>query len=191
MMIDNAKLASRHSIRLKEYDYSRDGAYFITACTKERKSLFNVYPELKMIIEDEWESLSTRFRGVMTDAFVVMPNHIHAVIILNQGQRAGASPAPTIGNIIGSYKSLSSNRWLAFIKQNNMNISGAVWQRNYYERVIRTDEELNLIREYVVFNPLKWSCDRNNPNHEHDSEYLKKRQWLEKAETFLKTKNRV
>jgi hypothetical protein len=70
-----------------------------------------------------------------------------------------------------------------------MNMIGAIWQRNYYEHVIRSEEELNLVREYITFNPLKWSYDRNNPNRVDDSEYLKKWQWLERTTPFLETKN--
>ncbi len=216
-----------NTIRLKGYDYSENGAYFVTVCAKAKAPYFEMYPELNNIVQAEWKSIPERFPTVIADAFVVMPNHIHAVIILKKHDnvgatftvararaslaptqsaanlskisesavdphkdndnveaiftvaRARASLAPTIGNIVGAYKSLCVNRWLEHIKKNNLNTVGKIWQRNYYEHVIRNEEELNLVREYIIYNPLKWQFDSNNPNHVFDLDYLKKWQWLE------------
>jgi REP element-mobilizing transposase RayT len=126
------------------------------------------------------------------DSFIVMPNHIHGIIFIDKELkivgatlavargRAGASPAPTLGNIVGAYKSLCVNRWLKYIKDNGLDIRGVFWQRNYYEHIIRDENELNMIREYIVFNPFKWSSDADNPNHVYDAEYTKRWKWLER-----------
>jgi putative transposase len=208
----------RHSIRLKDYDYSEAGAYFITICTKTKECCFEIHPELKDILQIEWDLLSRRFPTMIPDCFVVMPNHLHAIIILtgnsncivgiNQkaetnklnlvgatlavAQQANVSLAhpgddipeklncpPSIGDIVGAYKSLCVNKWLKTIVNTGLNIPGKFWQRNYYEHIIRDEEDLNRVREYIINNPLNWCFDRNNPNHVSDAEYSKKWQWLE------------
>jgi putative transposase len=180
----------RHSIRLKGYDYSEAGAYFLTVCTKTKVSYFEMYPELKNILRTEWELLPERFLDMVPDSFVIMPNHIHALIILRKhannvgatlavAQRAGASPAPTIGKIVGAYKSLCVNKWIKLIRQSGLNLPGTIWQRNYYEHVIRSEEALNRVREYIIFNQLSWHLDAENPNHVDDKEYSNKWRWLE------------
>jgi len=75
--------------------------------------------------------------------------------------RAPARGAPTIGQIIGGFKSLCVTEWLKYIKQNNLNISGKFWQRNYYEHIIRDEQELNRIQEYIINNPKNWKTDKN------------------------------
>ena len=83
-------------------------------------------------------------------------------------QGAGARPAPTIGKIIGEFKSMCVRDWLRYIKENNLNLRGKFWQRNYYEHVIRSEAELMRIREYIVNNPLRWEYDRENPDGKPD-----------------------
>ncbi|MDI6761318.1 MAG: hypothetical protein QMD05_10875 [Candidatus Brocadiaceae bacterium] len=182
----NPSTHHRGSIRLKGYDYSRTGAYFITICTQNRRLYFEQYPELRQIVNGRLNEIPDHFEGVLLDEFVVMPNHIHVIIIVgaalaaaqnvNVGatariapttnNRAGASPAPTVGNIIGAFKSLCVQDWLKYIKQNNVNAVGRFWQRNYYEHIIRNEDRLNKIREYIITNPLKWSLDRENPDRQ-------------------------
>ncbi len=98
------------SLRLKGYDYSQEGAYFITICTKAKKLYFELYPELKHIVQAEWESLSKRFPHVASDAFVIMPNHVHAIIIAGVPDKAGASPAATLEDN-GVATPLAGVRW--------------------------------------------------------------------------------
>ena len=113
----------RRSIRLKEYDYSQKGAYFITICTLNRQSYFLTYPELKGIVRQQWEKLPERFTNLLLDEFTIMPNHIHGIFIVGAGlapalghsaknvgatlavaqnHGAGARPAPTVGEIVGT-----------------------------------------------------------------------------------------
>ena len=178
----NSDIHHRRSIRLKGYDYSQAGIYYVTICTKDRECLFgniiNFNMELSTlgkIVEQEWHEILKRFPDVELDAFVVMPNHIHGIIIVgatlvvalnredmvrsNINNRAGTSPAPTLGHIIGSFKSL------CIYKRKNSGLNaGKLWQRNYYEHIIRNETELNKIREYIITNPLNWESDENYTN---------------------------
>ena len=86
-----------------------------------------------------------------------MPNHIHGILIVDK--REGASPSPTISNIIGSFKSKCSLEYLKYIKRNNLNISGQIWQRSFYDHIIRNEKSLNKIREYISNNPENWEQD--------------------------------
>ena len=180
----------RRSIRLKGYDYTSPGAYFVTICTYAQQSLFEE-PTLKEIVEQTWHGQQGRYPNVSLDAFIVMPNHIHFIIWLNVGAplagaheanqttRAGASPAPTLGEVVGTFKSTVATEWLKRLGQNAPYRSGRVWQRNYYERVIRDEDELNRIREYIHLNPLQWEFDRENPHRVTSREYQRQWNWLE------------
>lgn len=150
-------LPNRKSIRLQNYDYTQEGLYFVTICTQNRECIFGeiVNEKIKLnyvgkIIESVWQSLSNRF-PVKLDTFQIMPNHIHMIIELTGGSMGGSRPAPTLGMIIGFLKSESSKR-----------IGHPIWQRNYYEHIIRNETELNKIREYIQTNPQRWERDRNN-----------------------------
>ncbi|MGH7802166.1 MAG: transposase [Thermodesulfobacteriota bacterium] len=165
----NPDIHHRKSIRLKEYDYSQLGAYFITICTHNKELYFEQYPELKQIVSRQWQEIPDRYTNIQLDEFIVMPNHIHGIMIVGatlavaQKNRAGARPAPTIGEIIGTFKSRCVHNWLKYIKENRIDSVGKFWQRNYYEHIIRNQDELNKIREYIQNNPLEWHLDRENP----------------------------
>ncbi len=107
-----------------------------------------------------------------------MPNHIHGIIVLaDETVGAGLAPAlnratarvaptkPTLGNVVGTFKSLSTTTWLDYIDQNNLNIVGKFWHRNYYEHIVRDEGDLSRIREYVAANPFRWDHDRENPSN--------------------------
>lgn len=161
----------RHSIRLKNYDYSQSGLYFTTICTQNRLCIFGdivgarrdapIHPthmelnEMGKIVANMWESLP-KHHPVELDAFQIMPNHVHFIIqIVDSG---GSRPAPTtLGTIIGLFKSECTKQ----IHIGSPKID--VWQRNYYEHIIRTENDLNKIREYINNNPSMWNRDRNNP----------------------------
>lgn len=185
----------RRSIRMPSYDYGWPGAYFVTICTHARKPLFED-PKLKEIMERTWLGLQERFSRISLDSFVLMPNHIHFIVWLNPvgaplagaqafagphvtSRRAGASPAPTLGDVVGTFKSLVATEWLKWLEQNAPHRDGHVWQRNYYERVIRDEHELNCVREYIRDNPLKWEFDRENPDRAVSRQYEEDWKWLE------------
>lgn len=160
--------------------------YFVTICSDERKNFFGKVVNEEMItnvlgkiIEKEWLKLKDRFVNIDLGNFIVMPNHLHGIIAiyefvgaplagaLNQGtvietKRAGASPAPTLGDIIGSYKSLCFNSWKQYIKNNNLNCPLKFWQRNYYEHIIRNEKALEKISSYIMNNPYYWDVDVEN-----------------------------
>ncbi len=177
----------RRSIRLPGYDYTHPGAYFVTICTHQRESLFGdvVDGEMRLnefgeIVREEWFQTAKIRPNVelRDDEFVVMPNHIHGIIWIVDIVGATRRVAPTtttrqvapmaseprgpvpgsIGAIIGQFKSIVTKR---------INILRAapgapVWQRNYYEHIIRNEHALNAIRQYIHDNPARWSWDRNN-----------------------------
>ena len=113
--------------------------------------------KLGKIINDQWHKIPEEFGNVGIDEFVIMPNHIHGIVILNR--KSGLSPATTKSGIIGSFKSKSS---IEYIKQNKINISGKIWQRSYYDHIIRNEESLKNIREYIHYNLYTWDKDENN-----------------------------
>ena len=120
----NPDIYHRRSIRLKNYDYSQCGAYYITICTKNRECYFEKYLTLKNIVANQWENIPNRYPHVELDEYIIMPDHFHGIISI---VGAGARPAPTIGKIIGSFKSLCIVEWLKYISKNNINESGKFW----------------------------------------------------------------
>lgn len=181
----------RSSLRLKGYDYSKDGLYFITICCQDRINRFGDVEngEMKLnrygqIAHYEWMKLSQRFSNFELDAFQIMPNHMHAIIAINnppasqtyayeiskpnrpqpQGfaaTEAQNNAATTVSDIVGAYKSLVANACLKIFKTNNKTM-GKLWQRNYYEHIIRNDESYNTISEYIINNPKNWAEDKFN-----------------------------
>lgn len=171
----------RRSIRLAGYDYTRPGFYFVTIVTQHRKPIFGevVDGEMRLsrfgrVAHSEWQRLSRRFPHLELDEFVVMPNHIHGILIVLEKKRpeAGASddiPSKeqfgkpvkgSLATIIRSYKSAVTAR----IHCMGDGVSGArVWLRNYYEHIVRGPKDLDRIRHYIRDNPLKWALDRENP----------------------------
>ena len=174
----------RRSIRLKGYDYSQPGYYYITICSQNRECMFwknnndvniNVGAVLAPapnkiqlsitgeVIEKQLHSIPNQFKNVRLDEYIIMPNHVHVIIVIKT--RVEASTTPTIPQIIRSLKSRCINEYCQYIKMNNLNISGKLWQRNYYEHIIRDEDELNRIRKYMQENPYRWAEDEENPNN--------------------------
>ena len=122
----NPDVHHRRSIRLKEYDYSQAGAYFITICTRNKELYFERYSKLKQIVNQQWQKILENYANIQLDEFVIMPNHIHGIIIVGatlavaQKNRAGSRPAPTIGEIIGTFKSLCVYDLLKYIKKTRL-----------------------------------------------------------------------
>jgi REP element-mobilizing transposase RayT len=172
----------RRSIRLKSYDYSRAGAYFITACTQDRACLFGEIADGAMRLNDagrmvveEWIKTAEIRVEIESDEYVVMPNHFHAILWISDGGaadgRGTVRRAPTveqfskpvagsIPTIIRSFKSAVTKR----INESRNTPGMPVWQRNYYEHIIRNDETMNRIRQYITDNPANWETDKENPN---------------------------
>ncbi len=168
----------RRSIRLRDFDYSRPGAYFITICIHKGKSILGKILDGKInlskfgkIVKSTWLDLPKYYPNIRIDVFTIMPNHFHGIIFI---VGAGLKPAPTkypLSEIIRGFKTFSSRR----INEMRHMPGIPVWQRNYYEHVVRNENELNLIREYILYNPLQWQYDRENPESVPDDNY--KNQW--------------
>jgi REP element-mobilizing transposase RayT len=175
----------RRSIRLQGYDYTRPGAYFITIVTFEWKNLFGEIVDKQMVLNDtgkiaasEWQRLAIRFPFIELNSFVVMPNHLHGIIVIRDvgargessipnslikpraptGEQFGAPVPGSIPTIIRSYKSSVTQRFQLLRGSD----SGKLWQRNYYEHIIRDNEEWERIRGYIQNNPLNWKTDSEN-----------------------------
>jgi len=174
--------------RHPEQDYSDDGFYFITICTKNRVELFGDIVGAEMVLSEDgkiaekfWLNIPGHFSFVKLEEFIIMPNHIHGLInIVGTGhcpvpasdlnERTGQCPVPTrrsrfghvtpksISTIIGSFKSIVTKTINQKYQTNNI-----IWQPRFHDRIIRKEDELNKIRQYIIDNPLKWGLDRNNP----------------------------
>ena len=224
----------RRSMRLHGYDCSQPGAYFVTLCTHDRACLFD-HPVLRAVIETCWRAIPRHFPQVTLDAFVVMPNHLHGILIITcalsdgdafvdgrgkafaqqplssnvhalavsdartasphanalplhglttppaepmappQGVRHGAAPG-SLGAIVGSFKTVTSRRINGIRKSPGLTI----WQRNYYEHIIRNERALAAIRAYIIDNPAHWAEDLENPAHglaDSDAHYASIGKW--------------
>jgi REP element-mobilizing transposase RayT len=167
----------RRSIRLTGYDYRSAGAYFVTICTHGRECLLGEVVDgamapnrLGRVVERAWYDLPARFPGIALDAFVVMPNHVHGIVRLVGAPLAGAHPAGAdpaggvaLGDVVGAFKSLTTRAMLGVVREAvDSPIVGPLWQRNYYEHIVRDDDELERIRAYIVDNPMRWDDDDEN-----------------------------
>ena len=165
------KVHRRRSIRLQHYDYTQNGAYFITLCTQNHTCLFGqiISGEMHLnnageMLEFHWLSLIDRFDKIELDEFVIMPNHFHAIINITNLMMTNARPCrkvdSTLGQIVGTFKSLSTNDYIRNVKQNNWHrFDKKLWQRNFYEHIIRDETAYYQILEYIQTNPLRWQDD--------------------------------
>jgi putative transposase len=223
----------RRSIRLVDYDYVQAGAYFVTVCAEDHTCLFGdvVGSEMRLndagrTVQTAWDEIPGHYPAVETDAFVVMPNHIHAIIVLSpdsvgaeprvcplglgaglteEGQPQGVAPTNDVGQPVGAgprarplgprarpnekgqprgvapterralsladvvqrFKSLTTKRYADGVRQQGWRaFPGRLWQRNYFEHIIRNDYSLDQIRLYITSNPASWALDRENPEAE-------------------------
>lgn len=191
-MTYNPHVHHRQSIRLKGYDYTQTGAYFVTICTYQRNCLFGeiVDGEMKLNISGEiakssWLSITRHFANVELDEFVIMPNHLHGIIIIVENEvkqdfsenqnlpsqcfdnigiksvKINGTQSQSLAAIIQNYKSVSSRK----INQIHQAKGNVIWQRNYYEHIIRNAEVFNQIHQYILNNPINWQTDQENPQN--------------------------
>jgi putative transposase len=159
----NPDYLRRRSIRLRDYDYYQAGAYFVTICAHERERLFGYIDGSEMhlsefgeIVKYCWDRLPEHFRGVELDAFTIMPNHIHLVLVLFDPDSAALVRRKSkLGTVIGSLKAATANR----INKLRGTQGAPVWQRNYHEHIVRNERELSAIRDYIAHNPENWVLD--------------------------------
>ena len=152
----------RKPLRLKYHNYSQHHAYYVTVCVRGRECVLSKVKDDKVllskygeIVKQQWLWLSEKYPYVKLDKFVVMPNHFHGILTIDDNNEESMS----LGQLVGAFKTTSSKA-INQLKQ----ISGKpFWQRSFYERVIRNEKEFQDIQEYIVNNPLQWSIDRENP----------------------------
>jgi putative transposase len=173
-VLRNPFVHNRKSIRLQEYDYSRSGEYFITICTYDKKCVFGEAIEEKIrlspigeIAKKCWEEIPNHFSKVELDEYVIMPNHLHGIIIFNETvgveyiqplqNKYQRVISKSLGSIIRSYKAAVTREC------HKNNYSYFKWQSLFYDRIIRSHKELDNIRDYIIINPLKWYLDEENP----------------------------
>ncbi len=217
----NPQKHHRRSIRLKGYDYSQPGAYFVTICAQNREHMFGevVGGEMRLndagrMVERWWLKLNDKFPNVRTDVYVIMPNHFHGIVVIvndantgagthadggthtgvplrdgaggGAGAGVGADPrvCPGAGahadggahadegahtgvplpTVVQWFKTMTTNEYIRGVKTLGwMPFPRRLWQRNYYEHIVRNDRALNAIRRYITNNPLRWDMDRYNP----------------------------
>lgn len=180
IMSYDSKRHHRRSIRLPQYDYTQPGAYYITICTDQRQCWFGDVVNNDMhcnhlgyIARSFWVGLPFRFPHIQLDAFVVMPNHLHGIlVIINEGTETTTEPyrrpqkeqfgQPVPGSIptvVRSFKSAVTKR----INLMRRSRTPRIWQRNYYESIIRIEKGLDEVRRYIINNPYQWALDEENP----------------------------
>jgi len=213
----------RRSVRLPGFDYAQAGAYFVTICTQERACLFGAAVDGQIRLNDAgrmvqatWEGLPEHYPGVDVDAFVVMPNHVHGIIVLvgaapcgrpaprgrpvmtesgppvgaaprvgqprgvvghprgvvgqpqgvaptSSGEPSGGAPTLSLPDVVHRFKTMTTKRYADGVRQHGWpRFRVRVWQRNYYEHIIRDEESLHRIRQYIADNPGRWTLDPEN-----------------------------
>jgi len=188
----NSNTHHRRSIRLKGYDYSQAGLYFVTICAHNRACLFGDIYNGKMtlnaagrMVENEWSKLPDRFSNIKLHEYTVMPNHFHAILeivgatlVVAQndtvaqndviapiiGQPQGIAPTgKTVGEMVGAFESITTVEYIRGVKKHNWQpFDDKFWQRNYWEHIIRNENEYCRIAQYIIDNPAKWGNDKLN-----------------------------
>ena len=190
-MKDDPEKYHRRSIRLKDYDYSQAGSYFVTICTYNRECLLGEITNGSIKLNDagrmikKWYlELIYKFPDIRCSEHVIMPNHFHCIIhnigiiivgadlrvcpdntgqshrIAPTNEKMGEHTGSALHRVVQWFKTMTTNEYIRYIKQNGWKpFNGKLWQRNYYEHVIRNDAELNGIREYIINNPFTWHED--------------------------------
>ena len=152
----------RKSMRLPSYDYTRSGAYFITVCTNNREHLFGEICNDKVIlnragqmIERWYDELFVKFPNIYCQEMVIMPNHIHMIIVMENSDKH-----LSIGTVVQWFKTMTTNEYIKGVHSNLFEpFHKRLWQRNYYEHVIRNEKSFLNIQEYIVNNPITWEDD--------------------------------
>ena len=150
----------RQSIRLRDYDYTLPNLYFVTLCTYARHPLFDE-PHARHIAKQHWESMPYRFDYITLDAWIVMPDHLHAIVAIQhsapQDETISPRAARSLASLVAGFKSAVTSRINTVREQRTQ-----VWQRNYWEHIIRDERDLNNTRRYILENPQRWTIRNMN-----------------------------
>jgi REP element-mobilizing transposase RayT len=179
----NPEIHHRRSIRLKHYNYTQQGAYFITICTKNKQCIFGDVKRGEMqlnllgtIARYYWQEIPQHFPHVKLDVFVIMPNHIHGILWIiekitgeEQPRSFGKMIPGSIPCVIRSYKSAVTKKINQICNQTNIS---SVWQRNFYEHIHQNQESLEATRNYIINNPVNWDNDPENMDKIYYDELL-------------------
>ena len=156
------EIHQRRSVRLRNYDYSQAGLYFITICTHNRMCLFGRIINEKMVLNNAgkaanqcWHDIPEHYQNIQLHEFVTMPNHIHGIV----GMENISEKRVPLGNVVRGFK-IGVTKW--FRQNLQYPVSKPVWQRNYWEHVIRNEKEHAHLAEYIINNPAKWDDDKLN-----------------------------
>lgn len=173
----NPKIHHRRSIRLKGYDYSQAGLYFITICLEGRQCLFGKIENGEMMLNDAgkvanqcWLEIPNHFPDSVLHEHIIMPNHVHGIIELTRTDESSASGPKkenkfqkmiprSIGSIVKGYK-IGVTKWFRNTMPDDFPRERQIWQRNYYEHIIRDEGAYERISNYIINNPLKWKGDK-------------------------------
>ncbi|QOR61064.1 REP-associated tyrosine transposase [Sulfurovum sp. ST-21] len=151
----------RKNIRLPYYNYASEGIYFITICTRHREPFFGNITDQRLILNDAgkilketWLDIPNRFPFVSIHDFIIMPNHFHAIIETDH------TTSIRLGDIVGAFKSITTNQYINGIRHKNWKpFEKRLWQRNYYEHIIRSEKSYQTLSQYIQNNPLSWKED--------------------------------
>ena len=160
-IIMNYMTQPRKNIRLPYYDYTSKGLYFITICTRHRESFFGdiagqtlTLNDAGKMLKETWLDIPNRFPFVSIHDFIMMPNHFHAIIEIDH------ATSTRLGDIIGAFKSITTNQYINGVRHENWKpFEKRLWQRNYYEHVIRNEKSYLNLSQYIQNNPLSWKED--------------------------------
>jgi len=173
----NPNIHHQRSIRLKGYDYSQAGLYFITVVCQDREFLFGEIADGKMalndpgkMVEHQWLALKNRFPHIDLHEYVVMPNHFQGILEI-VGATLVVAPTPvvaptnkTIGDMMDAFKSITTVEYIRGVKNCGWPpFNGKLWQRNYWEHIIRNEQSFHRISQYIINNPTKWNSDKFQP----------------------------
>jgi REP element-mobilizing transposase RayT len=154
----------RKSTRLKEYDYSQFGYYFITICMKNRKEFFSIIENSIVVLSkfgkiiDEVLINIPSYYNVEIDCYIIMPDHIHLIIILDKAEN---KKNYSLSDVMGKFKSFSCKKIREVLEDDEK----FEWQKSFYDRIIRNEKELYQIRKYIKENPLRWEIEKDNPEN--------------------------
>lgn len=157
----------RHALRLPHYDYAQAGAYFVMICTHGRQHLFGdvVHGQVQLndagaMVTHWWKALPTKFAHVEVDTYVVMPDHVHGIIVIHAATEPPSLPHAALPTLMQWFKTMTTNAYIRGVKHHGWPaFCGKVWHRNYYERIIRNEAAHDAIRRYILNNPAKWTID--------------------------------
>jgi REP element-mobilizing transposase RayT len=162
----------RRHPRLTTYDYATAGYYFVTLCSQPRLPLLGrisggvmqLSPAREMVRES-WQAIPTHHPGIAVDAVIVMPDHLHGIVVIQDAAEPEDAPPLSLPAVMQRFKALTTTRYITGVREEGWPpFPGQLWQTSFFERVIRGERELDQARRYIADNPQQWALDRENPD---------------------------